>query len=77
MSDIGSEDMEDQGPNLGVSIFSLQHYSNMPCNRHTLGDAMKLERDMDKEELHFQMETSIMETTPVDSDMAEYVCLNS
>ena len=68
MSDIGSEDMEDQGPNLGVReyIFYILLYTRFA--RHTRVDAMKLENDMGREKLCYLMETDTTETTAVEND---------
>ena len=74
MSDIGSEDMEDQGPNLGVLRFSIRlcfdAYIHCRCMK---GSAMRQEKGMGRERLFYPMGISMMEATRMDSDMEGYV----
>ena len=76
MSDIGSEDMEDQGPNLGV-LLTNPLFCVLMCiiYRFMKGSAMRQERGMGRERQFYPMGISMMEATRMGSDMEGYVML--
>lgn len=67
MSDVGSEDGEDQGPDLGVSTESIS--LSLSLSRHMKVKETKLVSAMVKEKLSYQTGTVIKESMPMEREM--------
>ena len=85
MSDVESEDLEDQGPSLGVR--SVKNLTIFVCTSCTVSIAficyhsrrmkeigMKVGRDTERAWPTYPMVTSTMVTMPTGEDMERYVC---